>query len=119
MKNKKKYKAREFKETQEKVKGGKKSKKQEIRESQSLIQGIITASDWDKDGNVIEIRLQTIDEEEYLILNGELFTGLIRKYVLLSGNIKEQKNGIKTIHIKKCTILENNQDENPVIENMT
>ncbi|QTA82596.1 Uncharacterized protein dnl_49740 [Desulfonema limicola] len=120
MKNKGKFKNREFEAAQENTKGGgRRLKKQDSRETHSLIEGIITASDWDNDGNVIEIRLQTTDEDEYLIVNGELFTGLIRKYVLVSGIIKIQRNGSKTIHIKKCTILESQQDGELVIENMT
>lgn len=118
MKSKKRFKNQDFDEPQEKTKGNRKYKKQEKREAQSLIEGIITASGWDDNGKVTEIKLQTIEEDEYHIINGDLFSGLVRKYVLVSGNIGTQKNGTKTIHIKKCTILENQQNGELVIENM-
>ena len=79
--------------------------KEAVWEIKTTIQGIITASDWDEDGNIIAIKVLTTDESEYFIENGEMFMDLVQKSVEASGVIRETKRGTKSIQIKKCNVL--------------
>ncbi|MEE4359399.1 MAG: hypothetical protein V2I97_23205 [Desulfococcaceae bacterium] len=85
----------------------KKSVNREMRKGKSLVEGIIAAAEWDDEGNVTEIRILTTEEDEYIIENGEMFMDLIRKHVQASGSTHVNKNGSKSIEIKKCSLVDN------------
>lgn len=77
------------------------------RQMKTVVEGIITAGDWDDDGTIRAIRILTTDEDEYLVENGDLFMSLMKKSVQASGISQMNKYGQKTIHIKKISVLEN------------
>ena len=58
------------------------------------LKGIITAADWSEDGRIIAVKIATIKEEEYLILNGESFIPLIQKNIQVTGRIDEASGHI-------------------------
>lgn len=91
----------------ERLKGRKKVKNQDIRDHKTEVEGIIIASDWDQKGNVTEIRIQTTQEDEYVIENKDMFMNLTQNAVRAAGVIKIHRNGQKSILIKRCALVEN------------
>ena len=64
------------------------------------LRGIITAAEWDEDNNIITLKLSTQDEEEYFIAlkkSGKKLLKLITQYVEITGAVKENKYGEKSI----------------------
>lgn len=88
-----------------------KAKERETRETKSVVEGILAASDWDAAGNIIEIKMLATDEEEYCVENRDAFMNLLQKYIRASGTIQSDRNGAKTIHIRKCAVIEKGFDE--------
>jgi hypothetical protein len=86
------------------------------RQIKTVVEGIITAGDWDDDGTIRAIRILTTDEDEYLVENGDLFMNLMQKSVQASGITRMNKYGQKTIHIKKISVLENEFAEEITIQ---
>ena len=78
------------------------------RETQT-IEGLLIPCAWDDDGVVLEMELQTTDEETYGIENSEFFTSITGKYIQASGAITTSKKGEKRIFIKKIAIMENDR----------
>jgi hypothetical protein len=92
---------------------GKTDRSRGIREDKAVIEGVITAFDWDEDGNVTGIRILTIDEHEYIIENGEVFMGFICKRVRAVGRVREHHDRSMSIQIQKCVIVEEGVDDIP------
>lgn len=86
------------------------------RQIKTVVEGIITAGDWDDDGTIRAIRILTTDEDEYLVENGDLFMNLMQKSVQASGITHMNKYGEKTIHIKKISVLGNEFGEDITIQ---
>lgn len=86
------------------------------RQIKTVVEGIITAGDWDDDGTIRALRILTTDEDEYLVENGDLFMNLLQKSVQASGITRMSKYGEKTIHIKKISVLENEFGEDITIQ---
>ncbi len=84
-----------------------KEKDRKTRETKTTVEGIIAASDWDENGNVTDIMILSADEEEYHIENGDLFLNLIRNTVEACGIVRQHRNGTRSIHIRKCSVLKN------------
>ncbi len=83
-------------------------------ERQASITGIVTATDWDEDGNVIAVALSTPHEEEYLIKKdpvGEELFDLFGAEVLVTGIVDEDKCGNKTITVKRYKLLEEEDED--------
>lgn len=83
-------------------------KNKKRRETQT-IEGLLIPCAWDDDGVVLEMELQTTDEETYGIENSEFFTNITGKYIQASGAITTSKKGEKRIFIKKIAIMENDR----------
>ncbi|MFW6372083.1 MAG: hypothetical protein ACOC3W_00150 [Thermodesulfobacteriota bacterium] len=96
-----------------------KAKDRETRETKSTVEGILAASDWDAAGNIIEIKMLATDEEEYRVENRDAFMNLLQKYIRASGTIHPDRNGVQTIHIRKCTVLETGFEDDTAILNLT
>jgi hypothetical protein len=65
------------------------------------VEGIIIASQWDKQGNIVELAIATRNEEEYLIADKDQVTKLkplLRKEAHVRG-ILQTKDGKKLIHV--------------------
>ncbi len=81
------------------------NKKKEIL----TLEGVLVASDWDRDDSVIGISLYTDDEEEYQIENmyeiDEWLTAL-EKRIEVTGEVTEDKYGGKTIRVLDYDIPE-------------
>lgn len=78
------------------------------RETQT-VEGLLIPCAWDDDGVVLEMELQTTDEETYGIENSEFFMNISGKYIQASGAISTSKKGEKRIFIKKIAIMENDR----------
>jgi hypothetical protein len=65
------------------------------------VEGIIIASRWDKQGNIVELAIATRNEEEYLIADEDQVTQLkplLRKEAQVRG-ILQTKDGKKIINV--------------------
>lgn len=65
------------------------------------VEGIIIPSQWDKQGNIVELTIATRNEEEYLVADEDQVTRLkplLRKEAQVSGILKT-KDGKKLINV--------------------
>jgi hypothetical protein len=83
------------------MKKRKDSRNQEARET---IAGVLTPAEWDEDGRVTAVMLSALDDEEYLIENGEKFLDLLHHNVQASGVVKRDRKRFRTINIKKIVL---------------
>ena len=85
-------------------------KKRPVR--QNDITGIILASQWDENGNVIGVSVYTDREEVYMVAQNERMkklVNLIQSKVWVDGKIKEGLDGQKLVYVKSVKPLENEQ----------
>lgn len=71
------------------------------RQPMISVEGIIIASRWDKQGNIVELAIATRNEEEYLVADEDQVTKLkplLRKEAQVRG-ILQTKDGKKTINV--------------------
>lgn len=83
-------------------------KEKKDTEMRSII-GIIVPADWDDDDNLIELAIQTIDEEEYLIKKnkkGRELLDLIEQEVEVIGTTIENGDGNIIIEISEYSLKE-------------
>ncbi len=73
---------------------------------ETSVTGLVTASGWDDYNNVTELKLFSMDEDEYLIENGLSFVDVLRKFILAKGIVKKNMHGGKSIEIKEFKLLE-------------
>ena len=85
--------------------------KKKQNEKIQTVKGVIIPSEWDNSGDFTKVSLSAIDDEEYLIENGEKFIELINQCISATGVIKRDKRSSKTIHIKKYSVVGDLQDE--------
>lgn len=85
----------------------------EKREEKVSISGILAASEWDDNGNPIEIKLLSTDDREYAVENSAMFLNMLRKYVEATGIVRDRKHGVKTMEIKRCTVLDDDSPKDP------
>lgn len=72
------------------------------------IKGIITASDWDKNDEILGIKIQSPDEEEYHIADPDMIDELIdalRSEVEITGSVSFNAAGEKVIHIETYELM--------------
>lgn len=81
--------------------------KTKIRRDTQTVEGLLIPCDWDDDGVVTAMELQTPNEETYGIENSEFFLNIEGKNIQASGAITTSKRGGKRIFIKKIAIVEN------------
>jgi len=80
----------------------------------NIFKGIITPYRW-QDNKVVEISIQTIDEEEYIVDHNDISRDMIQFIyypVEVSGVIKKRKSdGKNVINVKKCVaVITSNED---------
>ncbi|MDD2604770.1 MAG: hypothetical protein RBR20_01540 [Desulfobacterales bacterium] len=85
------------------MKKKKDSRNQEVHET---IAGVLTPAGWDDDGRVTAVMLSALDDEEYLVENGEKFVDLVHCNVEASGVVKRDRKRFRTINIKKIVLTE-------------
>ncbi len=81
----------------------------EKKNAESSITGIIVPSDWDDNDNLIEIAIQTIDEEEYIIKQnkrGRELLDMIEQEVEVVGTTTENGDGNIIIEISEYNLKE-------------
>ncbi len=81
----------------------------EKKNSESSITGIIVPSDWDDNDNLIQIAIQTIDEEEYIIKQnkkGRELLDMIEQEVEVIGTTTEDEDGDIIIEISEYSLKE-------------
>jgi hypothetical protein len=72
------------------------------------IKGIIAPSDWDKNDEILGIKIQSPDEEEYQITDPDMMDELIdslRSEVEITGAVSINAAGEKVIHIETYELL--------------
>ncbi|ETR71182.1 MAG: hypothetical protein OMM_08287 [Candidatus Magnetoglobus multicellularis str. Araruama] len=83
--------------------------------NKSILKGIITPYHW-KDNKVVEISIQTIHEEEYIVDKNDVCNEMfqfINYPVEVSGYINKRKSdGKNMIQVEKCVaVISSNADE--------
>jgi hypothetical protein len=80
--------------------------------NQTILRGIVLPTQWDDEGNVMRIAINTHDEKEYFIdFSGrgkELF-GHLKEFVEVDGKIRENIGGHSYIKVNNYTVLEKNE----------
>jgi len=76
--------------------------------NKNILKGIITPYCW-KDNKIVEISIQTIDEEEYIVDKNDVCAEMIQFInfpVEVSGYIKKRKtDGKNMIQVEKCVAV--------------
>ncbi|GBC62440.1 hypothetical protein DENIS_3412 [Desulfonema ishimotonii] len=90
---------------------GERGNRRQGRENKIVVEGIITAADWDEDGNITGIQILTTDDEAYGIENSDPFMNLVQKSVQASGSLKRGRGGEQNIYIRKISLLEDEPDD--------
>ena len=86
-------------------------KREETRER--TIRGIILPAEWDEDGSVTSIGIETIDEEDYIIhLNkmGKKLMAFIDRTVVATGTVKEMYGDL-IFTVSRYSLLEDHDEE--------
>jgi hypothetical protein len=81
----------------------------EKKDTETSIIGIIVPADWDDNDNLIELAIQTIDEEEYIIKQnkkGRELLDLIEQEVEVIGTTTENGDGNIIIEISEYSLKE-------------
>jgi hypothetical protein len=76
------------------------------QETRETIAGVVTPCGWDENGRITAVMLSALDDEEYLIENGEKFIDLVHHNVRASGVVKRDPKRFRTITIKKIVLTE-------------
>jgi len=69
------------------------------------LKGIVTASNWDENDQIIEVSLSATDDEEYVIENSKRFLDLTQKPIRATGLVTVGKKIHRMINIKKFELL--------------
>jgi hypothetical protein len=75
------------------------------------IAGIIVPANWDSEGNITGVAIQSYDESEYVIESNDLdriLNQFIHKPVVVTGNIKEHLDSKKFIWVLSIKAISNN-----------
>jgi hypothetical protein len=75
-------------------------------EKSRIVKGVIIPSGWNSSGDFTKVSLSAIDDEEYLIENGEKFIELINQCISATGVVQKDKRSTKTIRIKKFSVVD-------------
>lgn len=79
-----------------------------LRNSKKTIHGIITVSDWDKNDEILGIKIQSADEEEYHISDPDIMEELIdalQNEVEITGTVSVNADGEKVMQVETYEIL--------------
>ncbi|SPD72958.1 hypothetical protein PITCH_A1620002 [uncultured Desulfobacterium sp.] len=83
------------------------------KKSERTIRGVLIPVNRRKNDDVIEVAIETIDGEIYLVSQngkGEKFRGLTHHNVLATGSVSITKHGDFVIKVKKYTLLSADDD---------
>jgi hypothetical protein len=59
------------------------------KEAGTVVRGLVTPTDWDEDGNAVDISISSFDEQEYPVYmdtNGKKLISFVRKEIEVKGN---------------------------------
>ena len=84
----------------------KKNRENHKPEHRETISGVLTPAGWDDEGQVTEVMLSAIDDEEYLIENSEKFIDLVHQNIEASGVIRRDRKSFRTINIKRFILVD-------------
>ncbi|MEW6238535.1 MAG: hypothetical protein AB1656_24375 [Candidatus Omnitrophota bacterium] len=76
---------------------------------QAVLTGVVTAAEWDENGNVVGVILATEDESEYRIANspqGKKLFNLLQHQIRATGIVGEDKSGKKTLLVSQFQVLQ-------------
>lgn len=85
--------------------------KNKARRETRTVEGLLIPCAWDDNGVVLELELQTRNEETFGVENSEFFLNIAGKHIQASGPISTGKKGEKSIFIKKIAIMETDRKE--------
>ena len=77
--------------------------------NQKTVTGIIIPQQWDDDGTVIGVSVQTFDESEYIVKlsrHGKKMFDFISKKVKVTGKIFEQSDGKLLVDVNRFEVLD-------------
>ncbi|MFB3788862.1 MAG: hypothetical protein ACE15F_21085 [bacterium] len=72
------------------------------------LSGVITAADWDEEGQVVNVMISATDESDYIIGQndkGFKLLNLIQKQVQVTGVVGEDDSGRKMIMVTKYQVI--------------
>ena len=78
------------------------------------ISGIIIPGDWDENGKVIGIVIETIDEEKYIVYQnnkGKELLEFIQHKVEATGTMRADEHGDMTIKVNRYNLIRGNEEE--------
>jgi len=78
------------------------------------IHGIIIPGEWDENGKVIGIVIETTDEEKYLVYQdnkGKELLEFIQHKVETTGTVRADEHGEMTIKVDRYNLLRGNEEE--------
>ena len=87
-----------------------------LRNTKKTIHGIITASDWDQNDEILGIKILSADEEEYHISDPDVMEELIdalQSEVEISGTVSVNADGEKVMHVETYEILSEIYGDDP------
>jgi len=85
--------------------GLKRHHRPELGEGRETVCGVVTAADWDEQGEITALVLSATDDREYLIENGAKFIGLLQESIAASGIVRRDRKAGRTINIKKFNLV--------------
>lgn len=74
----------------------------------ATIEGLVTASGWDDEGNVTEVTIAATDEVDYVVMDsvkGKKLFNLIHQHVRATGMVRQDKEERKTIIITQFNVF--------------
>ena len=69
--------------------------------ARTIVRGLVTPTDWDEDGNAVDISINSFDEQEYPVYmdaNGKKLISFVRQEVEVKGNFTGAGEGRFKIH---------------------
>jgi len=82
--------------------------------SERTINGIIIPGEWDENGKVIGLAIETTDEEKYLVYKdnkGKELLEFIQYKVEATGTARADEHGEMTIKVDRYNLLRGNEEE--------
>ena len=82
--------------------------KKEESAHEQVVTGIVIASEWDKEGNVIDIVIHSNKEEVFEVIKNEIhkcLLNLIRSKVVVRGRVGRLLNGRERIHVHTFELI--------------
>ncbi len=74
----------------------------------AIIEGLVTASNWDDEGNITEVTIAATNESEYAVMDnvkGRKLYNLIQQHVRAVGSVGKDKTGRRTIVVTQFNVI--------------